>query len=222
MGNEIALVTAVAGNYDHVGHHVYNDKVDYFFYKDHLAQLPIDAFWNIRELPDSSLDPRRKSKIPKIHPHYFAELRKYNYLIWIDGSMQIISESFVDEILSYLNNGIVLSPHFDGRNCGYGEATIRPPKYANEPLDEQVAYYYYSGFPEGYGLYEAGVQARDMTISKIADLGELWLAQNLIWSYQDQVSLGYSLWKTGVVPDVLPKSFRDFGWVHLNAHKSEL
>jgi len=42
------------------------------------------------------------------------------------------------------------SPHFDGRHCAYGEATIRPPKYANEPLDEQVAFYQSEGFPYEY------------------------------------------------------------------------
>ena len=221
MDHDIAIVTAVAGNYDHVGNHVYNEGVDYLYYTDG-GSAPVDDFWKLRELPKIPLDPRRVAKFPKLHPHYFEELRSYKYVIWIDGSMQIVKRNFVEEILSYMNTGLVISPHFDGRDCGYGEATIRPPKYASEPLDEQVAYYYSQRFPEHFGLYEAGVQARDMRSSEVSNLGETWLGQNLMWSYQDQVSLGYCLWKTGFVPDVLPKSFREFKWVHINAHKSEL
>jgi hypothetical protein len=218
----IAIITAVTGDYDHIGSHFYgeNNNIDYIYFTDGKSR-PRDKVWQVRNLPDLPLDPRRLAKFPKLHPHYFPELRDYDYVIWIDGSMQIRSFVFVDEILSFLKNGLVLSPHFDGRDCGYGEATIRPLKYRKQPLDEQTDFYYYRNFPEHFGLYEAGVQARDMKVSAVCDLGEVWLGQNLMWSYQDQVSLGYSLWKTGFVPDVLPKSFRKYNWVHINAHKSE-
>ena len=221
--NEIAVVTAVAGNYDHAGSHSsYRDDVDYLYFTDGKSK-PLDGKrWQVHSLPKGVTDiPRKLAKLPKLNPHSLDALGSYNYVIWIDGSMQIKSATFVEEILSYLDNGLVLSPHFDGRDCGYGEATIRPPKYASEPLDEQCAAYREAGFPERFGLWECGVQARDMSKEDVRELGEVWMQEVLDWSTQDQVSCGYSLWKTGFTPDVLEKSWRDFGWLHLNAHKRE-
>jgi hypothetical protein len=220
--NEIAVVTAVAGDYDHIGSHVYNDNVDYLFFSDGTS-LPKDPQWLVLSLYSEETNiPRKLAKYPKLNPHYFDILREYRYIIWIDGSMQIKSHNFVPEILSYLNNGLVLSPHFDGRDCGYGEATIRPPKYADEPLDEQCDFYHSEGFPEHYGLWECGVEARDMTVPLVAEFGRVWMEQVLNWSTQDQVSCGYALWKTGLVPDVLDKSWREYDWLHINAHKREI
>jgi hypothetical protein len=220
--SDIAVVTAVAGDYDYIGSHShYQSDVDYIFFTDGKS-LPKDPQWEIHSLPEISvLDPRRLAKFPKLNPHYFKALRFYDYVIWIDGSMQIIHDHFIDEIMNHMDDGLVLSPHFDGRDCGYGEATIRPQKYVNEPLDAQCDFYRKEGFPEHFGLWEAGLHARCMRNPLVKTFGEIWLDENLAWSYQDQVSLGYSLWKSGLVPEVLPKSFRDYSWVHLNAHKSE-
>lgn len=219
--NNIAVVTAVAGDYDYIGSHVYNNDVDYLFFTDGQA-LPVDNQWQVIDLPTTVTDiPRKMAKFPKLNPHYFDRLRDYRYVIWIDGSMQIKTEQFVPEILSYMKNGLVLSPHFDGRDCGYGEATIRPPKYADEPLDAQCDFYRSEGFPEHYGLWECGVQARDMTVPLVEEFGKVWMQEVLDWSTQDQVSCGYALWKTGLTPDLLDKSWRDYGWLHLNAHRRE-
>jgi O-antigen biosynthesis protein len=221
VSQRIAVVTAVAGDFDYdVSNRCFLPDVDYIFYVKGFR--PKSKYWKVRPLPDLPLDNRRLAKFPKLHPHYFEELRNYDIVIWVDGSMQIISPDFVDEILGYLGDGgLLLSPHFDGRDCGYGEATIRPDKYKFEPLDEQCAFYRSDGFPEHFGLWEAGIQARRMNYPGLSDFGAFWLGQNLMWSYQDQVSLGYSLWKTGFEPKVMPKSWREFNWVHLNAHKSE-
>jgi len=217
-----AVYTSVFGGYDYHGPQLMVDGVDYFYITDGVSDPPSEIGWNIvhRKYSDS-LDNRRKAKVPKLNPHSFDFLRKYRYLIWIDGDMQIVSENFVPGILSFLENGMVISPHFDGRKCAYSEATIRPQKYAKEPLDEQVAFYRSEGFPEGFGLYECGVMARDMTAPHVEGVGELWLRQNLKWSYQDQVSLPYVLWKTKFQPDILPTSFRYMNWIHINAHKRE-
>jgi hypothetical protein len=217
----VVVYTAVVGNYDYRGPHRFEDGVDYVFFTDGSSR-PVQDRWKVVDLPDlAHLHPRRAAKIPKLFPHYFDVLKGYRHAVWIDGDMQIVSTCFTAELLAYLERGILLSPHFDARDCGYGEATIRPPKYAREPLDQQVAYYHREGFPEHFGLYEGGVIARRMDDPEVRELGQFWLLQNFIFSYQDQVSLPYSLWKTGVVPSVLPRSFRDYGWLVINAHRSE-
>jgi hypothetical protein len=217
--SNIAVVTAVAGAYDHPRRDVLLPDVDYLFFHDEET-VPAKG-WDPRPLPPNDGGPRRRAKLPKLDPYSIPELRRYRYVIWVDGGISIRSGRFVREILGHLENGMVVSPHFDGRDCAYGEATIRPPKYAAEPLDEQVAYYRSRGFPESHGLYECGVLARDMTHPVIPELGALWRAQNERWSIQDQVSFPYCLWRLDYQPDVLPRSFRDMGWVSVSAHRRE-
>lgn len=214
------IVTAVTGGYDHGLGQTPIPGVDYIYFTDGKNSFDAPSPWRTEILADQHLDNRRRSKRPKLNPHSIPILNQYKYMIWIDGSMSVTNPNFVDEIMSYMVNGFVISPHFDGRHCAYGEATIRPPKYAKEPLDEQVAFYVSEGFPTEYGLYECGVSARDLSNPQVKQLGELWHEQNLTWSYQDQVSLPYCLWKTGFKPDVLPKSWRDMQWIYMSAHKN--
>jgi hypothetical protein len=219
-GNTV-ICTAVTGGYDYVPNQTKIDGVDYVYFTDGNSTAPITGPWIPILLGDENLDNRRRSKRPKLNPHSIPMLLNWKYMIWIDGDMGINRPEFVPEIMSYMKNGFVASPHFDGRHCAYGEATIRPLKYKNEPLDEQCDFYRSEGFPEQYGLYECGVSARDLTNPKVKELGELWHKQNLEWSYQDQVSFPYCLWKTEFEPDVLPQTFRNYNWVWINVHTRE-
>lgn len=218
-----AVCTSVFGAHDYIGEQIMIDGVDYHYITDGLADPSPSFGWHVwhPDLSDFKYDDRRKSKIAKIYPYAFDFLEKYKYLIWIDGDMQIINANFVPEVLSHLNHGLVMSPHFDGRDCAYGEASIRPAKYKNEPISEQVDFYKSEGFPEHAGLYECGVMARDMTNEAVKKVAMLWMEQNLTWSYQDQVSFPYSIWKLGYKPDLLPQSFRNYNWVLINAHRRE-
>lgn len=226
--NNTVICTAVTGGYDCPTHQCVIPGVDYIYFTDGKSISNIEHPWKVEYLPecDFHLDNRRKSKRPKLNPHSIDILNNYKYFIWIDGEIEINNPNFVTEILSYMNNGFVASPHPDacvpnGRYCAYGEATIRPAKYANEPLDAQCEFYRSEGFPENYGLYACGVSARDMTNPKVKEFGELWHKQNMKWSYQDQVSFPYCLWKTGLQPDVLPNSLYHMNWLSLNNHTRE-
>lgn len=218
--NEIAVVTAVTNSYDFHGPHIYNDNVDYIFFTDGSSG-PWDDRWNLNYLPISSLDPKRISKIPKVNPHSIDLLNEYKYVIWIDGSMQIISEDFVPEILSYMENGFVLSPHFE-RQCAYKEGSLSLEKYQGEPRAEQLEHYKKEGFIENFGLYECGVMARDMTNDLVKEFGNYWFNEIVSWSSQDQISCPYALFKTGLQPDVIETSWRNKKWLHINAHKHEV
>jgi hypothetical protein len=217
-GNTV-VYTAVAGDFEHLGKHNFEDGVDYRFF---TTGHQLAEGWEIEHLPKSNLDNRRLSKLPKHVPWFFDSMLNYKYAVWIDGDMQIVHNHFVANIMQYMEGGLLLSPHFDGRKCAYGEATIRPQKYQNEPMDAQVQHYLNDGFPYDYGLYETGVLVWNMKDKETKSLGNYWYLNNLVWSYQDQVSLPYAMWKLNFRPTVLPKTFRDLGYVHINAHKNEM
>lgn len=218
---EVAITTCVTGAYDHPRSEVHPSGYDYLFFCDEESEHLCPPWWQMVKLEPSDAPPRRRAKPPKLYPHQFDCLMDYEYVIWVDGGITIKNERFPDELLAYLTNGMVISPHFDGRRDAYSEATIRPPKYVNEPLDAQCANYRMLGYPGNTGLYECGVMARSMKSHESAELGKLWQFEVDMWSIQDQVSLPFCLWSLGYQPDVLPHSFRDFDWVDVHAHKFE-
>lgn len=228
---KVAIVSAVTGNHDWpLVDRFYNraSHADHFYFKDDLSVDRGDPWWTIRfeEIePDMMhLSPRLLAKLPKINPHRYNFLRQYDYVVWIDGGFNIQQANFATQMINFMgNNSLVLSPHFSNV-CAYQEAEVRPRRHRSqeELIDRQVEFYKQEGFPKKWegGMFEAGIEARKMGDPKLVEFEELWLEQVLTYSYRDQISLPYSLWKTGVKYSVLPKSFRDYNWVKINGHRS--
>lgn len=220
-GNTV-VVTAVTGSYDQPKPHAGRlDGVDYIAYSDGTFEQP--GWQNVLLENPLGLNARMLAKGPKTNPHLYKELRDYKYMVWIDGSMIILQPTFVTDLLSHLRNGFVVSPHYDQRYCGYGEGelSMQLPKYPAEVIRQQMNYYEAEGFPRQYGLYAMGISARDMTNPRVAEVGALWYQQNLTWSFQDQVSFPYVLWRLNYQPDPLPMRFWDYYWVNISNHISE-
>ena len=214
---DYAVITANIGDYDVLEQpHQLSSTVDYLYFTDG-DEAP--RGWERCDMPPlPNFHPRRAAKLPKIWPHFFPHLQEYDAVVWIDAGMTIQDAQMPSAVLSHMNNGLVVSPHFDSRDCAYGESEIRPGQYATEPLDEQVEFYRGLGFPEHHGLYETGVLAWSMD-TYLGEIGQRWFLQNVLFSYQDQVSLPFVLWEAGFKPDVLPRSFPYMGnWVTVNAH----
>ena len=74
-------------------------------------------------------------------------------------------------------------------------------KYLDQNIDGQIAFYKRQGCPEVNGLYACGIIAR-RNQPKINRLNDLWMQENLRFSYQDQISMAYLLWKHGIDPAI--------------------
>lgn len=216
---KLAVVTANMGEYDRTDQpHKLSSDIDYFYFTDG-EDAP--KGWIHQSLPEQrGLHPRTAAKLPKCWPQGLAVLQDYDRVVWVDAGMTILDAQTPRAVCSHLKEckGLAVSPHFDGRNDIVGEAEIRPPHYADQPLDEQVADYQAMGFPDDVGLYETGVLAWDMHDYDAERVGMCWYIQNVIWSYQDQVSLPYVLWQEKFTPSVFPRSFRNMNWVIVSAH----
>jgi hypothetical protein len=53
-------------------------------------------------------------------------------------------------------------------------------------------------------------------------LNEAWLAECLRWTYQDQLSLPYLLWRHNVRPALIPYNLWDNHLIGLQPHLSDL
>jgi len=74
------------------------------------------------------------------------------------------------------------------------------------------------GYPAQAGLFYPGVLARDRDHRDTKVIGERWLRENVRWTYQDQLSLPYVLWKLNITPSTFPHDLGENPWVRRGTH----
>lgn len=220
----VAIYSAIFGGYDLLKDQPSFDDTDYLMFSD--TPLPRSRSWRVIPCRKVAEHPRLSAKRLKTMPHRFIP-PEYDYTIWIDGSMVITGSDFVTRCISALMRfGIGCMLHPVGR-CIYQEAAgcCHMTKYAGLPIMEQAAHYRAQGYPENNGLAACGIVVRDMhspaTREKTAAIGDAWMQENLNWTYQDQISFPYVLWKHQYWFDVLPIDYRDRSSFVLCDHRSE-
>lgn len=188
------VYTCIYGNYDNL-----IDQPD--IGADYIC------FTDNPDLQSNTWDVRYEPMYEHLHPRLRAKFHKLicpfdTLSLYIDGNMQIVDTTILDKLSNFLHNGWATYVHPSGRDCISTELTesLLLPKYEGLPLKEQVGYYFKKGFPKNFGLWACGVILRD---GKFEDFGSKWMLENLAWTYQDQISLPYLIWKEDFPMDTI-------------------
>lgn len=131
-----------------------------------------------------------------------------DYLIWIDGSIQIKNTRFVEHMVEVCGDSMLaLIPHPD-RNCVYQEydaciehGRLNDPEARQKAFGQLLRYKKEKYMPE-QGLYCGTVFIRNMNHPRIEEFNELWWQEIERGSFRDQLSLPYVLWKMGEQPAI--------------------
>jgi hypothetical protein len=201
-----ALYTAIFGNYDRLKDIPQQLGVDLIcFTDDTKLQHPR---WQVRYVQPKYAHPRLSAKYYKMLSH--VALFEYEEVLWVDGSFEVQDPNFAKDVFEYLEAASIAVCLHPERGCIYDEASLCQPmaKYCDQNIVEQVAYYREQGFPAKWGLFAAGIVARRNDDSTISHLNEAWMEENEKWTYHDQLSLPYVLWKLRIKPAI----FRQYLW----------
>jgi hypothetical protein len=159
--------------------------------------------------------PNRAAKRPKMHPGMYTNAPAS---VWLDGSFRVVSPRFVVDTVTIAGeseHGIAQFSH-PWRDCLYSEVTasLELPKYADEAqrIRVQRDAYLAAWMPPGWGLWATGVIARIHT-RPVLDWGMAWARQIDAYSYQDQISEPYVLWRAGLRPANLPGDHFNNAWL---------
>lgn len=210
----IALVTAIFGNLDDLKPVAEQSiPMDKYCFTDNpeIIDGSFDGWKIVRpDYPRYDLKNRLKAKYFRMLSHRVEELRQYDIVIWIDASIFVISPDFAEFMTKDVATSKMVFFRHSVRNCIYEEALAskRTPKYDLEPIDQQVSAYMADGYPAGNGLIETGCFAKliDPEVDRIM---ESWWVENMKYSYQDQISLPYVLWKNKFSPSIMDKNIHD-------------
>lgn len=210
---DVAIITAITGGYDTLKPVMPQQGVDVeWVCVTDGAPLPdadTAAGWTMVCEPSNGQHPNRAAKRPKLAPWEYTSAPAS---IWVDASFRIVSPTFATDVLSAAQP--VAQFEHPWRDCLYEEAAASADlaKYAAEPITEQAAYYRKRGHPEHWGLWAAGVIARQHTPA-VRALGAAWAHEVNVWSFQDQISQPYVLRETGLRPTVLPGTHFANAWL---------
>lgn len=134
--------------------------------------------------------PMLRHKWFKTHPSEALGIGKYEASIWIDGSMQIVRDDFVELCLTALGEDDWSMMTHPSRDCIYPEADYSATliwRYDAPSINAQSAHYR-NFHPPGTGLIATGFNVRRNTAA-VERVGRLWWHEITRWSHQDQISL---------------------------------
>jgi hypothetical protein len=164
---------------------------------DRTAEQAVTAGWEVKMVrhyittlrgDPKIVAPMLAHKYWKCHPD--VAFPGYYASLWIDGSMEILCQNYVELCLEALGEDDWSCVPHPARNCIYPEAEYSATlhwKY-DPPSILAQAEFYRQFHPPGTGLQATGANVRRHT-SEVLELGRLWWKEILNWSHQDQVSL---------------------------------
>ena len=161
------------------------------------------------------LDDRMRAKFFKLQTHHI--LSQYDAYIWIDGSVEVTTDKFVEQILRYMPlYGVTLNKHpfrkgiveeaafiTDGVAAGNPYLSAR---YAPAIIDAEVKFCLSEGYKDDWGLYECGIFARPNN-ARVNAFFDAWWEHCLKWSCFDQNAFPYLAWREQI--DIIPFNNRD-------------
>jgi hypothetical protein len=204
---KIAVYTSIFGGYDNlIDDQFQMDGVDFICFTDRNIE---SKTWKVVKSTPIYNDPNRNAKKYKILPHRY--LNDYDWSIWIDGNIKIISD-----IRPLCNNeSYKVYDHmqvFDKRNCIYDEAEailnfgkinskktpergIKNWKDNPELIVKQINRYMAEDYPKQNGLATNPIIIRNHNNSDVIKNMEDWWVEIKYNSKRDQLSFNYIAWK---------------------------
>lgn len=200
--NKIAIYTAITGQHTTLKSTIEIPGVDWVAFLDgpttvtSLSSSTSPDRWRAELLPERFAHPRMDAKWARMNPEFL--LPQYETTIWVDGSIQITNGHFVEWVMDFVERssyGFALFPHPERANIyDECEVSLTHRKYAGEPMREQVENYRSKGLPDDHGLWATGILGRRKN-PVLASINQQWMNECIRWSWQDQLSLPWVLWK---------------------------
>ena len=200
MKNSKVVYTSLTLGYDDLKQpDLVRPDYDYICFSNDIPEEKI-GIWQIRRIPYSSASGTRLTRYPKLNPHLL--LPEYDYSLWVDANLDLKEEIFkrADELIAK-NEILAMLPH-PNRICVYQEARCLTRRLIDNPgiIYRQVKYLLQAGMPEKFGLFVCCCMLRRHNNEHIKEFSSLWWDFYSHYSYRDQMSVSYALWKTRLVP----------------------
>ena len=198
------IYTIITGKYNEVLQPLCtDDRFDYVLFSNDFKESQIGV-WQIRNIPKPAeiepSDNKRLSRYPKSHPE--TMLSEYKASLYMDANVQIADQWVYDRVVElseknvdYAGIKLIVSDRDDIYRHSYDICMVCAENDVN--AIEEMHALYKDGYPEHYGLNENNIIFRKHT-DKMKAVDELWWKWIVNYSFRDQFSFMYSLWKYNI------------------------
>jgi hypothetical protein len=171
--------------------------------------------------PDKTIHPRMQAKWFKLFPHeLFPE---YDVSIWIDAGWLTVNRNVAVEMTPFLKEtNICFFPH--RRNQTLLEElyeTMALEKYKMLPCPSQVAAYYADGYKDENEIVECTSLLRRHNEADVKRFNAAWWKECRKWTYADQLSAPYVLWKERVNYTRYPFTLDGQSWFRIHEWRGD-
>lgn len=201
---KFVIYTVMAGVYGDVHQPLcVDERFDYILFSNNFEDCNIGV-WQVRRIPQPEEiamgDNKRLSRYPKTHPETL--LGEYEASLYVDANIQIADQwvynrfvQLYEQNIEYAGIKLLLT----GRDCVYRHSYDICMMRAEHDYNAIVEMHemYTLGYPENQGINENGVIFRSHT-ERMKNADELWWNWIVNYSYRDQFSYMYCLWKYSV------------------------
>lgn len=192
----------MVGGYDEIMQpKVVDDRFDHILFSNDIKEDRVGV-WQIRPIPYHNDDNTRICRYVKTHPEDL--LPEYDFSIWVDSNIQIVSSYVYDHAIDLYQQGTLLSSMCHPiRDCIYDEAfEVMFLCFEQEKIVvEWCRRLRKENYPEHNGLHETGVMFRKHNTSLVRETNVMWWDCIEKYSKRDQLSFNYALWKLGIECD---------------------
>lgn len=213
---KLAVISSCYGDFDRLVEPPEQsvDVAEWVMVTDNASRVP--AGWRVVEQRRDWCHPRFAAKHAKALPFDYTDA---DVAIWIDAGARILSPRFAEVMVDALGDwGEVACWVHPERDTAIDEAELclGIGKYHGMDMVGQVNRYHREDFYDDTALYATGCIVWRRECSHAA--GEMWLAEQLRWGVQDQISFPYVLRCYGVQVRPLPQSLWRNEWVSWTGH----
>lgn len=198
---KFVVYTVLVGDYDDILQpNVVDGRFDYVLFSNDIHSEKVGV-WSVRPIPDVvKNDNKRLSRFPKTHPE--SMLSEYVASLYIDANIQIMDQWVYDRFVELYGNQIEYAGVklvLTGRDCAYEHAFDMCQNYYDHDYKviQQCHEMYNAGFPKHFGLNENNVIFRIHT-KRMKKVDEEWWAWILNYSFRDQFSYMFCIWKYNI------------------------
>lgn len=197
----VAVYTCITGGYDSlIIPEVVCDNWDYYYISDVLPGKSIKPYqyMNVFEVCPKSIHGSTKNMNRYCKTHAASIFQKYDYCIYIDGNVQIVSDL---ELLIERINKYGFSVHSNRIYDSYTELmiTVMSEKTTYEKAKQTVEKMTKAGYPRYYGGVECAEIITDIKNRNTKALMDEWYNTYMEFpTKRDQPALAYTMWKNGI------------------------
>lgn len=225
----ILIYSAEFGSYEHEVNQPIKPKLrqdviySYVRYSDRPSTKSKEGMWHHREPLQSSKElidkPQYRARYHKMDPLGLMH-EAVDYTLWVDASMSLIVDPM--ELIELMGDNDLMTFQHRHRTTilEEGQTVVKIKQQDPRVITNQINYYSQEGYRNDVALPETGLLLRRVN-DKIRAFNAFWYSQILAFSVRDQMSFGYSAWKTGIKVGFFPGHVRSQRYNILHKHRSQ-